>query len=115
MHRGGGGGNDVWAGLRSDRRTELRFQGLCLHPRIFGPRNGLSRDCRIVWSLVVVFPGIRFRREFSGACIPSFLGVVARSDNWFLVPILWVSFGWGGKDADLLFAQDASISGQFAQ
>ena len=73
------------------------------------------REFVAVWSRMIAFLECRLRRKFGGAFLPPPREVDARPTNWFLDPIQWIFFGWGDRDEDLLFAQDASLPGQLAQ
>ena len=57
----------------------------------------------------------RFFRRFNGVLPLSFRGVDFRPCFLFLTPTRWDDKNGDDKDGDVLFAQNASTSGQFAQ
>ena len=112
---GGGWMNEIWPGLCSERRIQLQSQAAGARPRTTERRNGLARGicCRLVADHL--FPGEQILSEVQ--CCPnapisagglSAYQTVRGSD---LVDPL----GAGSRDTDLLFARDASPSGQFSQ
>ena len=103
------------ADLRSDRRTKLQFQGAGAHPWVLERPNGLARG---------IYNRLVAHDCSSGEQIPADaqwrLNALIHAGGDSAYRLVFASnpaglFGRGGKDGDLLPAQDASPSGQFAQ
>ena len=105
----------VRTGLRLARRIQFQLEGVGARPRILEHRNGLAR-------------GIRYRGVADGPVPGKQIPAELQWRLNALMPGGWYSahqaacFGRGGSfrgggiaDEDLLFPQDASRSGQFAQ
>ena len=69
----------------------------------------------IDWRRTTAFQESRFPRESCRVLTLSFWGVVIRPIGLPSEPARWTFSGWDDKVDDMLFAQESSVSGQFAQ
>ena len=96
----------VW---RADGVTSARA------PEFLSIAMALREEFISAWWRAAVYPGNRFHQSYSGASAPPSLVDGTRPTRWFALGRADL-FRWGSSaDEDLLFAQDASRSGQFAQ
>ena len=95
-------------------RIKLQFRGVGAHPWLSVRRNSLTRGTfnRLVgddrfssWQLSVEMRW-RLKTMISASGFPAYR--MAFGSNWAEL------FGWEDTDEDLTFAQDASLTGQFA-
>ena len=107
--------NAAWAHICSDRWITLQFQGVGAHTRILERRNATTRGIYATLVAAGRFPGEQIlpgaQRRLNtliSAGGNSAYQLVFGSDQADLL-------GWGEKDKDLLFVQDASLSGRAAQ
>ena len=96
-----------------ERRIKLVFQGVGAHPWILERRNGLARG---------IYNRLEENRHYPGPQILSevqwCLNTLVSASGYSAYQLVFGSnpmdlYGWDDSDDDLLFAQDASISGQF--
>ena len=98
-----------------ERRTKLVFQGAGAHPWILERRNGLARG---------IYNRLKADRYYTGPQILAEaqwrLNTLVSASGYSAYQLVFGSnpmdlYGWDDSEDDLLFAQDASISGQFVQ
>ena len=110
LDEGGGWKNEILLDLCSERRIKLQFQGVGAHPWILERRNGLARGN---------FNRIREDDRFTGRQILSEvqwrLNALISAGGFSAYQMAFGSNPMDDQDGDLSFAQDASLSGQFAQ
>ena len=116
MGEGGGWKNGVWADLRSGRIPELQFQGAGAHHRILERRNVLARE---MYDRLVAdgrFCGKQILAEVHWRLNALLSGIGHSVDQSVFGFNPADRYEWGnGKHEVSLFAQDTSLSGQFAQ
>ena len=114
MNEGGEWQNEIWTDLRSEHRIQLLFQGVGAHSCILERRNGITHGiyCRLVaddrFSGWQILPKVQW-------CVDTLVS----SGGYSAYQMVSGSnpadrMGWDDRGADLLFAQDASLSGQLA-
>ena len=112
---GGEWKNDLWRDLCVDRRITQIFQGVGAHPWILERRNGLARG---------IYNRLKADRYYTGPQILAEaqwrLNTLVSASGYSAYQLVFGSnpmdlYGWDDSEDDLLFAQDTSISGQFAQ
>ena len=113
MDEGGELKNEIWTDCRSERRIKLQFQGVGAHPWTLEGRNGLAR-C-IYYRLV---EDDRFSNKTILSEVQWCLNTMLPTSGFSAYQIVFGPnpadfFGWEDGGEDLLFAQDASLAGQF--
>ena len=100
-------------------RTYAQIVGLNCNFKEVERRNGTTQWSRAEFiSVLLKMTGLRtgrFLRKRSSVCSPRFRQAALQHIKWSLDPIRWTLFGWEDNDEDLMFAQDASVAGQFVQ
>ena len=115
MDEGGEWEIEVRTELHPERRVKLYFQEVGAHTRILRRRDGLARA---IFSRLVEegrFLGKRIFAEAQWRLNTLICGGGYPAGQIIFGPNPADLFGWGDKDEGLLFAQDTSPSGQFAQ
>ena len=111
----GATGRRIWTYFCAERRIKLLSQGVGAHPWILERRNGLARGS---------FNRLSENDRYSGRQILAEaqwrLNTMISASGYSASRFVFGSnpadlYGWGDQEEDLLFAQDASVPGQFAQ